>query len=165
MRDQGLAHGIAALQVIDVAVSLDAANLTTLDVTLELVQRLVEVSLGECTDVDTVGHRMVIGMADGLTVPFALVMLGGALLGQKKYADAEPLLLAGYEGMRARQVRILAPARTRLGEAAHGLPRDEHLARLDRIVEGVLGLIVRGYARTLTVALRNQAVMAFKQSS
>jgi eukaryotic-like serine/threonine-protein kinase len=26
-------------------------------------------------------------------------MLGGALLGQKKYADAEPLLLKGYEGM------------------------------------------------------------------
>jgi tRNA A-37 threonylcarbamoyl transferase component Bud32 len=29
-------------------------------------------------------------------------MLGGALLGQKKYAEAEPLLLAGYEGMKQR---------------------------------------------------------------
>jgi hypothetical protein len=29
-------------------------------------------------------------------------LLGGALLGQKKYADAEPLLLAGYEGMKQR---------------------------------------------------------------
>jgi tetratricopeptide (TPR) repeat protein len=29
--------------------------------------------------------------------------LGGCLLGQKKYADAEPLLLAGYEGMRERE--------------------------------------------------------------
>jgi serine/threonine protein kinase/tetratricopeptide (TPR) repeat protein len=28
-------------------------------------------------------------------------LLGGALLGQKKYADAEPLLRAGYEGMQA----------------------------------------------------------------
>ena len=27
-------------------------------------------------------------------------MLGGALLGQKKYAEAEPLLLAGYEGLK-----------------------------------------------------------------
>ena len=30
-------------------------------------------------------------------------MLGGALLGQKKYADAEPLLSTGYEGMKARE--------------------------------------------------------------
>jgi multidrug efflux pump len=33
--------------------------------------------------------------------------------------------------------------------------------RIDRIVEGVLGWMVNGYARTLTVALRNQAVMLF----
>ena len=33
-------------------------------------------------------------------------MLGGALLGQKKYADAEPLLLAGYEGMKQREKTI-----------------------------------------------------------
>ena len=30
-------------------------------------------------------------------------LLGGALLGQKKYAEAEPLLLAGYAGMKRRQ--------------------------------------------------------------
>jgi eukaryotic-like serine/threonine-protein kinase len=29
-------------------------------------------------------------------------LLGGAILGQKSYADAEPLLLAGYEGMKRR---------------------------------------------------------------
>ena len=29
-------------------------------------------------------------------------MLGGALLWQKKYAEAEPLLLKGYEGIKAR---------------------------------------------------------------
>jgi hypothetical protein len=33
-------------------------------------------------------------------------LLGGALLGQKKYADAEPLLLKGYEGMKAREKSI-----------------------------------------------------------
>ncbi len=33
-------------------------------------------------------------------------MLGSALLGQKKYADAEPLLLKGYEGMKEREKSI-----------------------------------------------------------
>jgi multidrug efflux pump len=37
----------------------------------------------------------------------------------------------------------------------------EEPTRLDRIVEGVLSRIVKGYARTLTIALRNQAVMLF----
>ena len=32
-------------------------------------------------------------------------MLGGALLGQKKYAEAEPLLLKGYAGMKRRERR------------------------------------------------------------
>src|SRR5262249_35784207 len=30
-------------------------------------------------------------------------LLGGSLLGQKKYAEAEPLLLKGYEGLKARE--------------------------------------------------------------
>ena len=33
-------------------------------------------------------------------------MLGSALLGQKKYAGAEPLLLKGYEGMKEREKSI-----------------------------------------------------------
>jgi hypothetical protein len=33
-------------------------------------------------------------------------MLGGALLGQQKYAATEPLLLTGYEGMKKREARI-----------------------------------------------------------
>jgi hypothetical protein len=33
-------------------------------------------------------------------------LLGGALLGQKKYAEAEPLLLQGYEGMKTREEKI-----------------------------------------------------------
>ncbi len=42
--------------------------------------------------------------ADEWTTFSTKSMLGGALLGQKKYADAGPLLLAGYEGMKhARQ--------------------------------------------------------------
>ena len=50
-------------------------------------------------------------------------LLGGALLGQNKYADAEPLLLRGYEGMKAREKAIPPQAGTRLPEA------------LDRLVE------------------------------
>ena len=45
-------------------------------------------------------------------------LLGGSLSGQGKYAEAEPLILAGYEGMTARQSRITAPDRFRLREAA-----------------------------------------------
>jgi serine/threonine protein kinase/tetratricopeptide (TPR) repeat protein len=50
-------------------------------------------------------------------------MLGGALLGQKKYADAEPLLLKGYEGMKAREKTIPPQANTRIPES------------LDRLIE------------------------------
>ena len=50
-------------------------------------------------------------------------LLGGALLGQKKYADAEPLLLKGYEGLKAREKDIPPPALVRLPEA------------LDRLIE------------------------------
>jgi serine/threonine protein kinase/tetratricopeptide (TPR) repeat protein len=39
-------------------------------------------------------------------------MLGDALLGQKKYADAEPLLVSGYAGMRARTDTIPQDLRT-----------------------------------------------------
>jgi tetratricopeptide (TPR) repeat protein len=44
-------------------------------------------------------------------------MLGEALLGQKQYADAEPLLLKGYEGMKAREKAIPPPGAPRLPEA------------------------------------------------
>ena len=50
-------------------------------------------------------------------------MLGGSLLGQKKYADAEPLLRTGYEGMKQREKTIPAQAKVRLSEA------------LDRLIE------------------------------
>jgi serine/threonine protein kinase len=47
--------------------------------------------------------------------------LGGALLGQKKYQDAEPLLKAGYEGMKARDKTIPPQGKVRLVEAAERL--------------------------------------------
>jgi len=48
-------------------------------------------------------------------------MLGGALLGQKKYAEAEPRMVKGYEGMKAREKMIPPPAATRLPEAINRL--------------------------------------------
>ena len=50
-------------------------------------------------------------------------LLGASLLRQKKYAEAEPLLLEGYAGLEARATKIPIPSRKRVTEA------------LDRIVE------------------------------
>jgi hypothetical protein len=44
-------------------------------------------------------------------------MLGGRLLGQKKYAEAESHLLAGYEGMKQRENEMSELANIRLTEA------------------------------------------------
>ncbi len=44
--------------------------------------------------------------------------LGGSLAGQKKYAEAEPLILAGYEGLKAREAKLPPSAIARLPEAA-----------------------------------------------
>ena len=48
-------------------------------------------------------------------------MLGGALLGQKQYAEAEPLLLKGYAGMKKREETILATGKIRLTQALQRL--------------------------------------------
>src|SRR5438045_9538971 len=44
-------------------------------------------------------------------------LLGGSLLGQKKYAEAEPLLLKGYEGMKQREKSMEPREAPRLPEA------------------------------------------------
>jgi tetratricopeptide (TPR) repeat protein len=63
-------------------------------------------------------------------------MIGAALLGQEKYADAESLLLAGYEGMKQRAARIpphskvwLTAALRRLVQLHDALDRPEEAAR------------------------------------
>jgi hypothetical protein len=48
-------------------------------------------------------------------------LLGGALLSQQKYAAAEPLLLAGYQGIKEREKTIPLISRARLPEAADRL--------------------------------------------
>ncbi len=50
-------------------------------------------------------------------------MLGGALLGQKKYADAEPPLLAGYDGLKLQEAQIPEQVKSSLPQA------------LDRLIE------------------------------
>jgi serine/threonine protein kinase/tetratricopeptide (TPR) repeat protein len=47
--------------------------------------------------------------------------LGGSLLAQRKYAEAEPLLLSGYEGMKNREEKIPTISRTRPKEALQRL--------------------------------------------
>jgi hypothetical protein len=44
-------------------------------------------------------------------------LLGACLLGQKSYAAAEPLLLEGFEQLKASEARIPAPFQKRLTEA------------------------------------------------
>lgn len=44
-------------------------------------------------------------------------LLGGSLMGQEKYAEAEPLLLAGYEGMKGREAKIPPQSKKYLSEA------------------------------------------------
>jgi hypothetical protein len=44
--------------------------------------------------------------------------LGGSLLGQKKFAEAEPLIVSGYEGMKARETKIPPSGKPLLAEAA-----------------------------------------------
>src|SRR5262249_11807712 len=43
----------------------------------------------------------------------AQCLLGGSLLGQKKYAEAEALLLEGYDGMKQRERKVSAQRRER----------------------------------------------------
>jgi tetratricopeptide (TPR) repeat protein len=44
-------------------------------------------------------------------------MLGGVLLGQKRFAEAEPLLIDGYRGMKSREAAIPPQGRPRMSES------------------------------------------------
>jgi serine/threonine protein kinase len=58
---------------------------------------------------------------DGWLTFNAKSMLGGVFMAQKKYADAEPLLLQGYEGMREREAKIPPVGKLRIPEALERL--------------------------------------------
>jgi eukaryotic-like serine/threonine-protein kinase len=53
----------------------------------------------------------------------AMSLLGGVLLDQKKYAEAEPLVVSGYEGMKAREDKIPAFSKPYLALAAERVLR------------------------------------------
>jgi serine/threonine protein kinase/tetratricopeptide (TPR) repeat protein len=55
--------------------------------------------------------------ADAWTTFNTRSLLGGALLGQQKYADAEPFLEQGYRGMKEREAQIPQAAQSHLTEA------------------------------------------------
>jgi TolA-binding protein len=65
---------------------------------------------------------------DAWTTSHAQSLLGAALLGQKKYADAEPLLVRGYRG--------LSKAEKRPAQQPHGSPTRPHVTQaLERLVQ------------------------------
>jgi hypothetical protein len=47
--------------------------------------------------------------------------LGGSLLGQKRHAESEPMLLSGYEGLKQREDQIPLSKKSSLGEALQRL--------------------------------------------
>ena len=71
-------------------------------------------------------------------------MLGGALLGQKKYPDGEPLLLAGYEGMKKQEKTIPPEGGTRIPDT---------IKRLVRLYEA-MGKLVRSFRPEPSVSCR-----------
>ena len=86
----------------------------------------------------------------------------GILLGQKTYAEAEPLLLAGYEGMKAREAKVPKPRLTQAGERivklyeAWGQPEKaaEWRAKLDRKFPDCAGC----FRQVTMLILRSKAV-------
>ena len=54
---------------------------------------------------------------------WAMSLLGGSLRDQGKYVEAEPLLVAGYEGIKARESKMPSAGKPRLLDAARGVVR------------------------------------------
>ncbi len=52
---------------------------------------------------------------------YTMSQLGAALAGPKKYAEAEPMLLAGYEGMKQREARMGPENKPRLTKSIERL--------------------------------------------
>ncbi len=81
-------------------------------------------------------------------------LLGGSLLGQKKYADAEPLLRSAYQGMRQREATIPAAGKVRLKQALERLVQlYEATGRLEQAVEWKKKLAASGLSQPRTNSL------------
>jgi tetratricopeptide (TPR) repeat protein len=76
---------------------------------------------------------------DGWARYDAMSLLGEALAGQGRYAEAEPLIVRGYEGMKAREAKIPAQAKAQLSAAAERVARiHAEWARPKQAAEGSL---------------------------
>jgi hypothetical protein len=63
-------------------------------------------------------------------------MLGDGLTGQKKYAEAEPFVVSGYEGMTQRQATMWAENRSVLEDAKESILRlYEGLGKKEKVAE------------------------------
>jgi eukaryotic-like serine/threonine-protein kinase len=82
-----------------------------------------------------------------------MALVGGTLLGQSRYAEAEPLLVAGYQGLQARAPSIPFNGKYYLTEAA------ERLVRL----YGAWGKPKQARAWTLKLGLANLPTNVFAE--
>ncbi len=57
-------------------------------------------------------------LPDDWTRFYAMSMLGESLLGQRRYSEAEPLVVPGYEGMKDRESKVPSVHKPRLFDAA-----------------------------------------------
>jgi len=106
---EALGHGLAALAGRRRA--LGSENPETLGSAADLV--LVYVSEGKFAQSEALARETVElnqkERPDDWQRFRAETLLGASLAGQKKYAEAEPLLVEGYQGMLARKERIDVP--------------------------------------------------------
>ncbi len=89
--------------------------------TLQAVSNLAQFHLADQPAQAEVLLREVLGareqtMPDDWRTFDSRALLGQAVFAQKRYAEAEPLLVAGYAGMKSREGKIPIPARKRLTE-------------------------------------------------
>ncbi len=99
------------------AVQMDAPFATTLG---RLVLKMLEANMYEAAEPyarECLAYRQVT-QPDRWTLFSMQSVLGGVLLGQKKYAEAEPLLLNGFQGMESRLSQIQPESKMRLTQAA-----------------------------------------------
>ena len=88
--------------------------------------------------------------ADEAYRPYLMSLLGASLSGQKKYADAEPFLLQGYEGLQQRQASL-----------------SPHLNAPRRITESLerLGQLYDAWGKPAPAAEWKQKLAAFQQAA
>jgi len=79
-------------------------------------------------------------------------MLGGSLLGQKKYAEAEPLLLSGYEGMKQCEGKVPEAGKLRIREALQRLVKLYQATARAEQAANWSGALTRWDGKTLKVA-------------